>query len=70
MRCRAGTHAGITARAIIEIDQEKILRFEQTLIEKIIEMQSARNGLLLVGCQPSGRHRLELLTHAGKFLQH
>ena len=31
-------HASVAACTIVEIDEEKILRFEQPLIEKVVEM--------------------------------
>ena len=36
----AGGHARVAPGAIIEIDEEKILRFEQTLIEEFVELQT------------------------------
>ena len=46
-----GPHAGIAARAIVEIDKEKVLRFEQSLIKKVVKMESGRNVLLLISGQ-------------------
>src|ERR1700730_15102469 len=70
MRGGAGTHTSIAACAIIEIDEEEILRLEQSLIKKIIQVQSDRNGILLVGGEARRCHRLELRTHIGEFLEH
>ena len=50
MRLRASLDAGIAAGAVIQIDEQKILRFEQALIEKIVESQSRRR-------RPSRRRR-------------
>src|ERR1051325_10177184 len=46
MGLRASSHASIAARAIVEIDQKKILRFEQSLIQKIVQLQTGWNGIL------------------------
>ena len=66
----AGAHASIAARAILEIDQQEILRFEQSLIQKIVEMQSGRNCLLLVRGEARASHGLDLLANGGESFQH
>src|SRR6202011_664146 len=70
MRLSAGANAGITACAILEIDQQKVLRFEQSLIQKIVEMQSGRNRFLLIGGHPRSGDRFDLLANCGKSFQH
>ena len=70
MRFRAGLDAGIAARAIIEIDEEKILRFEQSLIEIIVEPESGRDRARLGRRHPRLGHRFELGPNVRKFFQH
>ena len=68
MRFRAGPHAGIAACAVLEIDQQEILCFKQSLIQKLIETQPGRNHPWLIGSQAGGGDGFDLLADRGKFL--
>ena len=45
---RAGIHTGVAPCAVIEVNEEEILRFVETLIEEIIELDPNRNFSLFV----------------------
>ena len=70
MRLRTGADARVAPRAVLEIDQQKILCFEQSLAQKIVEMQSRRDRFLLIGRETRAGDRFDLLTHRRKFFQH
>src|SRR5438105_442451 len=70
MRCGARTDAGITACAVFQIDEQKILRFEQSLVQKIIEMKSSGNRLHLTRREARRRNCFDLLSNTWKCLEH
>ena len=43
VRLGAGADAGIAAGAIVQVDEQEILRFEQSLVQKIVELQASGN---------------------------
>src|SRR5205085_8651456 len=70
VRLRASADTRVAASAVLQIDQQKILGLEESLIQKIIEMQSRRNRFLLIGGQTSAGDGFDLLTHCRKLFEH
>src|SRR5436190_16146593 len=70
MRLGASLDAGIAAGAIIQIDEQKVLRFKQSLVEKIIEPESRRSRSTLGNSHPRLGHRLELRPHPWESFEH
>src|SRR5207237_7528164 len=66
----ASAHASVAARAIVEIDEQEILRLEQSQAKKIIEPKTGGKCSLLDRSQPRFGHPLELGADVGKFLEH
>jgi hypothetical protein len=38
VRLGAGVHAGVAARAVVEVDEQKVLRLVESLVEKVVEL--------------------------------
>src|SRR5438067_12856687 len=70
MRLRTSANASIAAGAILELDYIQVLRFEQSLIQKIVEMQSGGNRFLLMRGQARAGDGFDLLPDRRKFFQH
>src|SRR5438128_1427916 len=66
----ASAHASVAVRAIVEIDEQEILRLEQSQAKKIIEPKTGGKCSLLDRSQPRFGHRLELRADVGKSLEH
>ena len=70
MRLGAGLHARVATSTVIQVNQKKVLRFEQSLVQVIVEPQTRRNHAALRRCHSGFGHGLELGPNPGKFFQH
>ncbi len=60
VRLGAGLDTGIAPGAVVEVDQEKVLGFEQSLVQVIVEIDAGRSDSALGSCHPRFRDRFEL----------
>ena len=70
MRIRAGVHARIAASAVVEVDQQEILRLVKTLRDEVIELQAGRNLPLLRRRLARGRRLLQRRPDNRKLFKH
>ena len=70
VRFRAGLDARVAAGAVVEIDEQQVLGFEQTLVQIIVEPQAGRSDAAAGSRHPRIGDGLDLRAHAGKLFEH
>ncbi len=69
VRLGAGVDAGVAARAFVQINEQKVLRFKESLVEELVHVQTARALLGGVRAQAGVRDHFQLHPHGRIALQ-